>query len=104
MTLIQTSQLVSLLVGVVLPLLVGLVTTRETRPGAQAILLLVLSVVSAFLSTLLGDLNTHREFDVFTASLTAVTTFLVGVGMHYGLWKPTSVATRALDTGRTVGE
>jgi peptidoglycan/LPS O-acetylase OafA/YrhL len=103
-TTIQTAQLISLLVGTVLPLLVGLVTTRETKPGVQALLLLALAVISGFLSTLLGDLNSGVEFDVFTSTVTALTTFLVGVGMHYGLWKPTNVTYKAIDAGRTVGE
>lgn len=87
-------QYLGLLVGVILPLLVGLVTTRVTSSGIQAILLAFLSAVTGFLS----ELSTP-SFELKSAILTWLGSFLVAVGMHYGLWKPTGTAARLQDVG-----
>lgn len=82
-------QIVGLLVGVILPLLVGLVTTRVTHAATKAVLLALLSAVTGFLSELLSD-----HFDLKTALITWLGAFLVAVGVHFGLWKPTGVSAR----------
>lgn len=87
-------QLISFTIGIVLPLLVGLVTKRVTHPGVQAVLLAVLAALSGFLSELLS-----ATFDLRTALLTWIGTFLVAVGTHFGFWKPTGVAGRLQDVG-----
>lgn len=91
-------QVISLLVGVVLPVLVGLVTKVTTSESTKAILLAALSAVSGFLSEY-GAAVGAGTFNWFDALLTAITTFVVAVAMHYGLWKPTGVAARAQATG-----
>jgi small basic protein len=91
---IADPQYISFLVGIVLPLLVGLVTTRVTNSGAQAVLLAALAAVSGFLSELLSD-----TFDLKAALLTWIGTFLVAVGTHYGFWKPTGTTAKVLDLG-----
>lgn len=96
MTAEQAAQLISLLIGAVLPLLVGLVTNQETNPAVRAVLLLALAAVTGFLSTLLGAINGHQAFDLFTAVITALGTFISGVGLHFGFWKPTGTSDRAL--------
>jgi len=87
-----TAQIISLLVGVVLPLITGLVTTVNVSAGAKAVILLVLSAVTNVLSEFLQALNTHTAFDLGTTLLATLATFLVGVGMHFGIWKPTGAA------------
>ena len=47
-------QLLQFAVAVLLPLLVGLVTTRVTKSGAKAVLLLALSVITSLLTELLA--------------------------------------------------
>lgn len=91
----MTVQVLSLVVGVVLPLLVGIVTKQSTDPGVKAVLLALLSAVSGFLAEYLTALNTAQNFDWGTVAMTFLGTFLVAVGMHYGLWKPTGVADAA---------
>jgi predicted membrane-bound spermidine synthase len=86
------AQVISLLVGVVLPLLTGLVTKTSTSAGFKAVLLLALSAVTAVLTDYLTALNAGTAFDLGTTLLTALGTFLVGVGMHFGIWKPTGVS------------
>lgn len=86
------AQVISLLVGVVLPLLTGLMTKTSTSAGFKAVVLLALSAVSAVLADFLAALNGGLAFDLGATLLTALGTFLIGVGMHFGIWKPTGVA------------
>lgn len=89
-------QLWSLLVGTVLPVLVGLVTRSSTSNGLKAILLAAFSAISGFATEVLesGD-----DFQMSTALITALGTFLVGVATHFGLWKPTGVSAKAQEVG-----
>lgn len=85
-----------LLVSVVLPVLVGLVTTRVTSGGAQAVLLLALSTLNGFLVEFAAP---GPGYSVGTAAVLALVSFGTGVLTHFGLWKPTGVARKAQDVG-----
>jgi hypothetical protein len=74
----------TIIVPVVLPLLVGLVTTRETNAGRKAVLLAVLAAVASWQS--------GRSFDLWAALLLVVPTFVIAVATHYGIWKPTGAS------------
>lgn len=87
-----TAQIVSLLVGVVLPLLTGLITTVNVSASTKAIILLGLSAATNVLSEFLQAITTHAGFDLGATLLATLGTFLVGVGMHFGIWKPTGAA------------
>lgn len=92
--------LVLQLVGAtILPLLVGLVTTRETNPGRKAIYLAALSVLISLLAEIVSALQTGVTYNLGTALLAALGTFLIAVGTHYGLWKPTGAAGALQDVG-----
>jgi hypothetical protein len=84
-------QLLQLLTSTVFPLLVGLVTTRDTRPGRRAVLLAALSVLSSLAAGLLGALQAGDPFDLISALLAAVGSFVIAVGLHYGLWTHTGL-------------
>jgi hypothetical protein len=85
-----------LLVSVVLPVLVGLVTTRVTHPGLKAVLLLALSTVTGFVTEYAGPHN--AGYSVQTAAVLALVGFGVAVLSHFGFWKPVGVAGRAQDS------
>lgn len=90
-----------LLISVVLPVLVGLVTTRVTHAGSKAVLLLALSVLNGFLVELAAP---GPGWNAGTAAVLALVSFATGVLTHFGLWKPTGVSGKAQDslvTGRT---
>jgi hypothetical protein len=87
-----TAQIISLLVGVVLPLLTGLVTNVNISAGVKAVILLVLSGATSVLTEFVQSLTTSTSFDWGTVLLAALGTFLVGVGTHFGFYKPTGVA------------
>jgi hypothetical protein len=94
-------QLLQLLVAVILPVVVGLVTTRVTAPGRKAILLLTLSVVTSMLAELLYAIQMGVAYDLGAGIVLALTTFIVGVATHYGLWKPTGVSAAVERSGIT---
>lgn len=91
---ILDAQTLGLLIGTVLPLLVGLVTTRVTSPAIKAIALAGLSALTGFLTEL-----TTPSFELKSAILTWLGAFLVAVGMHYGLWKPVGATATVQDIG-----
>jgi hypothetical protein len=84
--------IVSLLVGVILPLIVGLVTTRVTNSGARATLLAALAAATGLLTELGESLTAGTPYDIGVGGLAALAAFLTGVGLHFGLYKPTGAA------------
>lgn len=98
---LDTAQFLGLLVAVVLPLLVGLVTTQQMGSGVKAVLLAFLAALTGFLTELLEAVNSGEVFSLQAALMTWLAAFLVAVGTHYGLWKPTGVTAKAQATGVT---
>lgn len=94
---LDPAQLISVLVGVVLPLLVGIVTNSNTQPDVKAVVLLGFSGFTSVATEFGQTLTTGSAFDWGTVVVAALATFLTGVGVHFGLLKPvaTSAAARA---------
>ncbi|GAQ52053.1 hypothetical protein [Streptomyces acidiscabies] len=84
-----------LLVSVVLPVLVGLVTTRVTHAGAKAVLLLALSTINGFVVEYAAP---GPGYSVGTAAVLSLVAFGTGVLAHFGLWKPVGASARAQDS------
>lgn len=84
-----------LLISVVLPVLVGLVTTRVTHAGGKAVLLLALSTANGLLVEVA---NPGPAFDLGTAVILSLVSFATGVLAHFGLWKPAGIAGKAQDS------
>lgn len=89
---VDIAQVIGLLIGVVLPLLVGLVTNRTTHAGVKATLLAGLALATNLLTELLASINAGTTFDLGTALVAGLGTFVVAVSTHYGLLKPTGVS------------
>jgi len=89
-----------LLVSVILPVLVGLVTTRVTSAGTKAVLLLALSTLNGLLVEVA---NPGPGFDLGTATILSLVAFGTGVLAHFGLWKPAGVSGKAQDSLVTAG-
>lgn len=89
-------QVLSLLIGTVLPIVVAFVTKTVTSPSTKAIVLAALAAVSGYGTEYLSGTAT---FDWWSALLTWLTTFIVTVAMHYGLWKPTGVTAKVQEVG-----
>jgi FtsH-binding integral membrane protein len=94
---LDTAYWLGLTISVVLPVLVGLVTTRVTSAGTKAVLLLALTALNGFLVELAGP---HEDgYSVGSAVLLWALSFGTGVLTHFGLWKPTGVTGKAQDVG-----
>jgi hypothetical protein len=91
--------ILGLLVSTVLPLLVGLVTRLNTSPGLRAVILAGLAAVTGLLSELGAAVSAGRPYDLGVGLLAALGAFLVAVGMHFGLFKPTGAADAAIRAG-----
>ena len=87
--------IIGLLVSTVLPILTGLVTTRVTHSGVRAAILAALAAVTGLGTELLASINAGTTYDLGNGLILALTSFLVAVAMHFGLWKPTTVAEKA---------
>ncbi|WNM75072.1 membrane protein [Microbacterium phage Morrigan] len=92
---LDPALIIGLLVSTVLPLLVGLVTTRVTHGGVKAVLLAGLALVTSLLTELGAAVSNGVAYDLGQGLLLAIPTFLIAVGMHYGLWKPVGAANAA---------
>jgi len=96
---LDPAAVIHLVVAVLLPVLVGLVTTRVTSAGRKAWLLAALTLVTSIAVELGRAVEAGTTFDVGVALLAALPAFVVSVATHYGLWKPTGVAHAAQDLG-----
>lgn len=99
LSVIQVVQLFVL--PVLLPVLVGLVTTRVTSSKTKAILLLALSVVTSLITEAVNAAQWGETYNLSMGLLLAFTTFVTGVAIQYGLWKPTGVTAAVQAVGHT---
>ena len=88
---ITLAQLISLLVGTVLPVVVAIITNRVADGATKALALLALSALTSFLTEWLVALNGAEPFDFSQAAFGVLTTFIVAVATHFGFWKPAHV-------------
>jgi hypothetical protein len=96
---VNWALIIQTLIATVLPLIVGLVTTRVTRGIVKALLLAGLSIISSGLTQLLAAITAEETFDLGTWLVAAVGTFAVAVATHYGLWKPTGTTEKVQAVG-----
>lgn len=97
---LDPAVVVQLLVAFLLPVLVGLVTTRVTSSGRRAWLLAGLTLATSLLVELGRALAAGTTYDLGVALFAALPAFVVSVATHYGLWRPTGVSDVVLDRGR----
>lgn len=93
---LDSAYWLGLIASVVLPVIVGLVTTRVTSAGVKAVLLLALSTANGFLVELMGPHDAGYSWQ--TAAVLALVSFATGVLAHFGLLKPAGVSGWAQDT------
>lgn len=80
--------IISTLISVVLPLLVGLVTKVTTASAVKALLLAGLAFLTSGLTELYVALTGGEAFDVGTWLVGAIASFAVAVGSQFGFWRP----------------
>lgn len=82
----------SLVTSVILPVLVGLVTTKVASPGAKGVLLLALSALNGFVL----EISDHPSgFNLGSAAILTIVSFGTSVLAHFGFWKPTGISAMA---------
>lgn len=86
---LDLSYWLGLLTSVVLPVLVGLVTTRVTSSGVKGVLLLALSTLNGFV---VEWANAGSGWSWGTAAVLSLVSFGTGVLAHFGLYKPVGLA------------
>lgn len=91
--------ILGLVVSTILPLLVGLVTKTVTSPSVKAVLLAALAAVTGLGTELLASINAGTTYDLGTGLVLALTSFVVAVGLHYGIWKPTGTSHALQEVG-----
>jgi hypothetical protein len=92
---LDSAYWLGLAISVLLPVLVGLVTTRVTHAGVKAVLLLALTAVNGFLVELQAG---GEGYDLGSAVVLTLVSFGTAVLSHFGLWKPTGVSGKAQDS------
>lgn len=98
---LEPTLVIQLLLTVIMPIAVGLVTTRTTRGSIKAWLLAGFTLASTLLTGLSEAVASNMPFDVGLALLTAIPAFAISVATYYGLWKPTGIGGRAQDVQAT---
>lgn len=93
------ATVVQLILAVVLPLFVGLVTTKVTAAGTKSWLLATLTLAASMFIELARAISGGTTYDVGIALLAAIPAFAISVAMHYGIWKPTNVSGKLQDIG-----
>lgn len=89
---IGTPQVLTMVLGTLLPLITGWVVRLDAHSAVRAVTLLLLSGLTSFLTDWLNSINGHTAFDFKTVGVTALVTFIVGVGTHYGFWQHLGVS------------
>lgn len=94
-------QILTVISGVFIPLLVGLVSKQITHSGVKAVLNALLSTAAGTLAVLIetgGEVSDVKIW-IFNIALT----WVISIATYYGLWKPTGVAPAVQDATKGFG-
>lgn len=94
---LDPATVVQLLLTIIMPIAVGLVTTRTTSGSSKAWLLAGLTLVTSLLTQLASSIANETAYDLGVALLAAIPAFAISVSTYYGLWKPTGVGKASQD-------
>jgi hypothetical protein len=92
---------IQLIVTVIMPIAVGLVTTRTTSGSTKAWLLAAFTLVTSMLLQAAQAIGSAETFDLGVSLLSAIPAFAISVATYYGLWKPTGIGAAAQDVDST---
>lgn len=81
-----------LVLGIILPAVVGLVTKDVTSATVKSLLLVALSALSGFGSAVLQAHQAGTSYNLGQGLLTMLGAFVLGVSTHYGVLKPTGAS------------
>lgn len=88
----NAQAVVGLLISTVLPILVGLVTTRVTSSALKSLLLITFTAANGFLNewAAAGD-----HYNLAKGVLFWIVSLVTAIAVHYGAWQPLGVASKA---------
>lgn len=78
----------NILMALILPMLVAVVTNNVASSAVKAVVLAILAAITGLVTELINVGGVLTGFDWDTASSNMVWTFLLAVGLHFGLLKP----------------
>jgi len=84
-TTLSAVQVVSLLIGPLLPLIVGTITKVSTSAGTKTLLLTILAALTGFGTEYVAD---PSHFNLTAGLMTWGVTLAEAVALHFGIWKP----------------
>lgn len=96
---IDPATVVQIVLAVLLPLLVGLVTTKVTSGAVKAWLLAGLTLLTSLFAELARAMEAGANYDLGVALLAAIPAFATSVALHYGLWKPSTISGKVQSIG-----
>jgi hypothetical protein len=91
--------ILSAVVGVFLPILVGVVTKELASGGLKATVLALFAAVSGIIT---GAVQAGGAFTQ-EALIAGFISWVIAVSTYYGYWKPTSVAAKVAEVTSAVG-
>lgn len=94
----DTAQLLAMFVGLLVPILNGLLT-RYGAVKTRVFLQLVLNAAAGFGTEWLDHLNTGAAYDVGQAALGALLALIASIAVQAGVWAPLGVSEAAKRTG-----
>ena len=101
--------LLTFIVSTILPLLVGIVTTRVDSPMKKALYLIALSFGTSILSEILDAISTGLAYDITQGIFKFGTIATIAIASYFGVWsRPMSSGESLTDilidkVGRTAG-
>lgn len=98
---ILDAQTISLLVGIVIPLVVGLLSKIHASSGLKAVINAALSAIAGALAAYASTGFSATDWKTLVTSI--VTTWVVSVATYYGVYKPTGVAGSVIAKTRNFG-
>jgi uncharacterized membrane protein YqaE (UPF0057 family) len=81
-------DVLNLVLAVILPMVTALVTARFASSTVKSLVLVLLTIISTALQQVFAD---NGEVDVSNFVWTTAVQFLMSVGFHFGLLKPTNL-------------
>lgn len=82
------------IVGFVIPVLVGIITSKVTSPARKAVALALLSFFASIITEIVNALASQQAYNVGDGLLKFGAIFVVAVASYFGVWsRPTSSGT-----------
>lgn len=96
-----SAELITILVGIVLPLVTGIITKLNATSAVKAVANAVLSVVAGFLVALANA--PEQGLDLYVFLYAVALAFVSSIASFHGIWKPTGIAGRVQATTADFG-